>query len=183
MRSGMPSTRARRLCPQAVVISPDYDAFSTVSTSVMEVFRRVTPLGGAGVDGRGVPRRQRCGTPARVAGGDRRVDPGEGRRRAGHHLLGRGGRHGRGGQDREPAGQARRGGRGAAAETTTFLHPLPVEELWGVGEKTAEQLHRLGLRTVADIAHTPMATLQRAIGTAHRAPSCTSWPGARTGGW
>jgi DNA polymerase-4 len=53
-----------------------------------------------------------------------------------------------------------------ASETSTFLHPLPVEELWGVGEKTAEQLHRLGLRTVADVAHTPLATLQRAAGPA-----------------
>jgi DNA polymerase-4 len=51
-------------------------------------------------------------------------------------------------------------------ETTAFLHPLPVEELWGVGEKTAEQLHRLGLLTIGDIAHTPLATVQRAVGAA-----------------
>ena len=47
-----------------------------------------------------------------------------------------------------------------------FLHPLPVGALWGVGEKTEEQLARLGLRTVADIANTPLATLQRALGQA-----------------
>src|SRR4029079_9877294 len=47
---------------------------------------------------------------------------------------------------------------------TTFLHPLAVGELWGVGEKTTELLHRLGLMTVGDIAHTPLATLQRAVG-------------------
>jgi DNA polymerase-4 len=41
-----------------------------------------------------------------------------------------------------------------------------VQELWGVGERTAEQLHRLGLMTVGDIAHTPAATLQRALGPA-----------------
>ena len=40
----MPGTRARRLCPQAVVVSPDYDDFTTVSRAVMETFRRVTPL-------------------------------------------------------------------------------------------------------------------------------------------
>ena len=45
---------------------------------------------------------------------------------------------------------------------TAFLHPLDVGELWGVGEKTAEQLHRLGLITVGDVAHTPLPTLQRA---------------------
>jgi len=47
-----------------------------------------------------------------------------------------------------------------------FLHPLPVGALWGVGEKTEETLHRLGLRTVADIAHTPLKTLERALGPA-----------------
>jgi DNA polymerase-4 len=43
---------------------------------------------------------------------------------------------------------------------------LAVEELWGVGEKTADQLHRLGLKTVGDLAHTPATTLQRALGPA-----------------
>jgi DNA polymerase-4 len=46
----------------------------------------------------------------------------------------------------------------------TFLHPLPVNEIWGVGPKTNEELQRLGLRTVADIAHTPIETLKRALG-------------------
>ena len=44
VRSAMPMTRARRLCPQAVVVAPDFDTFATVSASVMETFRRVTPL-------------------------------------------------------------------------------------------------------------------------------------------
>ena len=38
------STRARRVCPQAVVLQPDYDLFTAVSSSVMEMFRQVTPL-------------------------------------------------------------------------------------------------------------------------------------------
>jgi DNA polymerase-4 len=49
---------------------------------------------------------------------------------------------------------------------TTFLHPLDVGELWGVGEKTAALLHRLGLMTIGDLAHTAPATLQRAVGPA-----------------
>ena len=48
-----------------------------------------------------------------------------------------------------------------------FLHALPVSALWGVGERTGEVLARLGLRTVADIAHTPLATLQHELGDAH----------------
>ncbi len=47
---------------------------------------------------------------------------------------------------------------------TSFLHPLDVGELWGVGEKTQAMLHRLGLVTVGDVAHTPLRTLQRAVG-------------------
>jgi DNA polymerase-4 len=49
-------------------------------------------------------------------------------------------------------------------EVTAFLHPLDVGELWGVGEKTRAMLHRLGLITVGDVAHTPLRTLQRAVG-------------------
>jgi DNA polymerase-4 len=44
VRSGMPMTRARRMCHGAEVIPPDFDTFTTVSASVMETFRRVTPL-------------------------------------------------------------------------------------------------------------------------------------------
>ena len=51
-------------------------------------------------------------------------------------------------------------------QVTRFLHPLDVGELYGVGEKTRDQLNRLGLRTVGDVAHTPLTTLQRGIGVA-----------------
>src|SRR5689334_7115862 len=40
VHSAMPMTRARRMCPQAVVLSPDYTDFETVSSSVMEIFRQ-----------------------------------------------------------------------------------------------------------------------------------------------
>jgi DNA polymerase-4 len=52
------------------------------------------------------------------------------------------------------------------AGTLDFLHALPVSALWGVGERTGEALARLGLRTVADIAHAPLATLQHELGVA-----------------
>jgi len=47
-----------------------------------------------------------------------------------------------------------------------YLHALPASALWGVGERTGETLARLGLHTVADIAHTPLATLQHELGAA-----------------
>jgi DNA polymerase-4 len=49
-------------------------------------------------------------------------------------------------------------------QATAFLHPLAVDELWGVGAKTATRLRKLGLRTVGDIAHTHVSILQRALG-------------------
>jgi DNA polymerase-4 len=47
-----------------------------------------------------------------------------------------------------------------------FLHPLPVDALWGAGQATIEVLHRYGLRTVGDVAATPRPTLERALGPA-----------------
>ena len=51
-------------------------------------------------------------------------------------------------------------------EELDFLHPLPVQALWGVGPKTLEKLHRLGVRTVADLAALDEGTAQRALGNA-----------------
>src|SRR5439155_15363949 len=48
-----------------------------------------------------------------------------------------------------------------------FVHPLPVGALWGVGEKTAETLQRLGIRTVGELARTPEAILDRVLGEGH----------------
>ena len=45
VRSGIPMTRARRLCPEAQVLAPDYELYSAVSRSVLEIFRQVTPVG------------------------------------------------------------------------------------------------------------------------------------------
>jgi DNA polymerase-4 len=53
-----------------------------------------------------------------------------------------------------------------AAHTLSFLHPLPVGALWGVGAVTEEALIRRGLRTIGDIATTPLAAMQRAVGEA-----------------
>ena len=162
-RSGMPMARARRLCPEAVV-RPRLPTFSPVSTSVMENFRRVTPpvealsLDEAFLDVAG--RVRRLGSPSAIAEHSGPASPTS-----------------RGSPARSgwPAtvGVAKLASRLAKPdgvlvvppqETTAFLHPLAVGELWGVGEKTTELLNRLGLMTVGDIAHTPLSTLQRAVG-------------------
>jgi DNA polymerase-4 len=53
-----------------------------------------------------------------------------------------------------------------ADRVLAFLHPLPVTALWGVGERTADSLRRLGVRTIGNLAATPADTLRRAVGAA-----------------
>jgi DNA polymerase IV len=164
--SAMPMTRARRLCPQAAIIAPDFASFTAVSSAVMEIFRSVTPvvealsLDEAFLDVSGAGRR--IGPPLAVAEHLRArvfdeqaitcsvgVAPTK-------HLA------------KVASRRAKPDGVVVVprAGVTAFLHPLPVEELWGVGEKTATALHRLGLSTVGDLAHTALPTLRRALGPA-----------------
>ena len=166
VRSAMPMTRARRACPAAVVVPPDYDTFSAVSSSVMETFRQVTPLvqvlslDEAFLDVSGSLRR--FGSPYAIAEHLRARIHDEQRITCSVGVA-------------STLGTAKLASRRAKPDgvvvvppeqVTTFLHPLGVEELWGVGEKTAAMLHRLGLMTVGDVAHTPLPTLQRAVGPA-----------------
>jgi DNA polymerase-4 len=51
-----------------------------------------------------------------------------------------------------------------AEQTVAYLHSLPVNALWGVGAKTADVLARLGIRTVADVAATPVSSLKKILG-------------------
>lgn len=162
--SGMPMGRARRLCPQAVVLPPDAELYSRISGAVMHLFAQVTPLvepislDEAFLDVSGV-----APTPGQAVA-------------LGHQL-----------RDAVADEQMITCSVGIAPvkfvaklasthakpdglllverhETLDFLHPLPVEALWGVGETTKEKLHRLGLRTVGDVAHLPERTLVRALG-------------------
>lgn len=170
VRSAMPMTRARRLCPNAVVVSPTYETFEVVSRSVMENFRQITPLvevlslDEAFLDVSGSVRR--LGSPYAIA---------ELLRARIHDEQGITCSVGMAATVAVAKLASRRAKPDGIVvvppwEVTTFLHPLDVGELWGVGERTTELLHRLGLRTVGDVAHTPLATLQRAVG-GHRATS------------
>ncbi len=162
--SAMPMTRARRLSPDAVVLPPDFETFAAVSSSVMENFRRVTPLvetlslDEAFLDVSGSVRR--LGAPYSIAESLRARIFDEQRITCSVGVAG-------------TVAVAKLASRHAKPDgvvvvpphtVTSFLHPLDVGALWGVGEKTAQMLNRLGLATVGDIAHTPLATLQRAVG-------------------
>jgi len=166
VRSAMPMSRARRACPQAVVVAPDYDTFSTVSSSVMENFRQVTPLvevmslDEAFLDVRAAGRS--LGSALEIAETLRaRVYDEQG-------ITCSVGIAGSVSVAKLASRRAKPDGVVVVPpeEVTSFLHPLDVGELYGVGEKTRDLLHRLGLVTVGDVAHTPLRTLQRAVGTA-----------------
>jgi DNA polymerase-4 len=166
VHAAMPMSRARRLCPDATILPPDFEAYQAASRGVMAVFADITPLveplslDEAFLDVSGATRR--LGAPARIG-----------------ELI----------RDRVSDEQGITCSVGVAASkfvaklassmakpdglivvppegVVSFLHPLPVGALWGVGDKTEETLHRLGLRTVADIAHIPRDTLLRALGQA-----------------
>ncbi len=166
VHSALPMTRARRMCPEAVVLAPDYADFEEVSSSVMEIFRQVTPvveavsMDEAFLDVSGSTRR--LGSPWQIAEHIRARVADEQRITCSVGVAG-------------SVSVAKLASRRAKPDgvvvvpprqVTRFLHPLDVGELYGVGEKTREQLHRLGLRTVGDVAHTPLATLQRGLGGA-----------------
>jgi DNA polymerase-4 len=166
VRSAMPMTRARRLCPGLVVVRPDHEVFPVVSTAVMEIFREVTPLvevvslDEAFLDVSGSVRR--LGSPYAIAERLRaRVHDEQG-------ITCSVGIAARVAVAKLASRRAKPDGVVVVppSEVTRFLHPLDVGELWGVGERTAELLHRLGLVTVGDVAHTPLATLRRAVGPA-----------------
>jgi DNA polymerase-4 len=164
VRSAMPMTRARRLCPNAVVVAPGYETFEVVSRSVMETFRQVTPLvevlslDEAFLDVSGSVRR--LGSPYSIASLLRaRIHDEQG-------ITCSVGMAATVAVAKLASRRAKPDGVIVVppSEVTTFLHPLDVGELWGVGERTADLLHRLGLRTVGDVAHAPLTTLQRAVG-------------------
>ncbi len=164
--SAMPMSRARRLCPQAVVLAPEHELYSRISAGVMETFRSVTPvveplsLDEAFLDVSGAVRR--LGSPAAI---------GQALRDAVHDEQGITCSVGVAPSKfvaKLASNLAKPDGMVVVPrdEVVPFVQQLPVAALWGVGDKTEEALVRLGLRTVADIAHTPLATLVRGLGEA-----------------
>jgi len=166
IRAAMPVGRAKRMAPHAVFVTPDHQRYSEVSAKVMEIFDSFTPLvepislDEAFLDVTGA--RKLLGTGREIAVEIRRqVEASEGitcsvgiapskfiAKLASGHC--------------KPNGILEI----PADRILNFLHPLPVNAIWGVGPKTAETLERLGLRTVSDIANLPRATLIRALGQA-----------------
>jgi DNA polymerase-4 len=166
VRTAMGGGQARRLCPQAVVVSPRMSAYSDASRAVFAIFEQTTPLveglsiDEAFLDVRGL--RRISGPPIEIAARLRR----EVRERVGLPIT---------------VGVARtkflaKVASGVAkpdglllvppAGELAFLHPLPVERLWGVGPVTAEKLRRRGITTVGQVARLAETALVSMVGRA-----------------
>jgi DNA polymerase-4 len=166
IRTAMSVARARRLCPRAIVVAPRFSAYVEASKAVYRVFDDTTPLveglsiDEAFLDVRGF--RRLSGTPTEMAERLRA----EVRERVGLPIT---------------VGIARtkflaKVASGVAKpdgllvvppeDELAFLHPLPVERLWGVGPATAERLHRLGITTVGQVAHLGEGALVSLVGRA-----------------
>ena len=166
IRSAMPMGQALRLCPSLVVLPPDRAAYSAASEVVMRILRDVTPvveplsLDEAFLDVAGAQRL--LGRPSDIAARIRaRVQDELG-------LTCSVGVAPTKFVAKLASARCKPDGLFVvpAAGVLDFLHPLPATALWGVGARTAESLHRIGIRTVGDLAATPRDTLRRAVGAA-----------------
>jgi len=166
VHSGMPTGEARRLCPGGVFIEGDPEKYRSISLYLLELYKRLTPavepfsideafldLGGtaygasrtaAELAGRTVQRwvAERLGLSASVGIGPNKLIA------------------------KMAAGVAKPQGLTYLDEDAFRRRwwPLPVAELWGIGEQTAAALGRLGIATVGDLAHAPEARLAGAFG-------------------
>ncbi len=177
VRSAMPSVRARQLCPHAVFVDGHYSRYSELSGQLLEVLRTATPLvepiglDEAFLDVTGARRLQ---GPPEVIAHRLRADVaarlsldcsiGVGRSKLVAKLASRAAKP-------RASRSGTRPGRGVVVvppdQELAFLHPLPVEALWGVGPATTARLHALGVRTVGELAALPEQTVLRRLGRSH----------------
>jgi DNA polymerase-4 len=166
VHAAMPMSRARRLCPKAIVIAPDFAAYSASSAGVFEIFRSITPLvqglslDEAFLDVAGAARQ--WGTPLQIGETIRaRVYDEQGITCsvgvAPTKFLAK-----LASTRSKPDGLLVVPRDGIQA----FLDPLPVAALWGVGDKTETALHQLGLTTIGELARAPVATVTKVLGPA-----------------
>jgi len=164
IRAAMPIYKAKALAPQAIFVAPDHAKYSQVSEQIMKIFDDITPLveplslDEAFLDVTGAQRL--LGSARKIADSIReRVSREQGitcsvgiahnkfiAKIASAHC--------------KPNGVLEIN----PDKVLEFLHPLEVDQIWGVGPKTNQQLAKLGLKKVGDIASTPRQTLIRALG-------------------
>jgi DNA polymerase-4 len=166
IHSAMPMVRARRMCPDLVIVPHRFDVYRDVSAQVMQIFRAYTPLveplsldeafldvgGAVRLFGDPVTIAQRIRTDVRDQV-DLAVSIGVAPTKFLAKLC---------------SGKAKPDGllHLRAGEVDGYLRPLPVNDLWGAGPKTVERLHEYGFRTIGQLADTDERTLVRVAGEA-----------------
>jgi DNA polymerase IV len=177
VRSALPSVTAKRLCPQAVFLPGDHALYAEVSADVNRIFTSITPLveplsldeafldvsGGLRLHGEGpviartIRKRVWDELQLRCSVG---VAPNKFLAKLASVAA-------------KPvaAADAVHDGKGVVevqpGRELEFLHPLPVQALWGVGPATLQRLRGLGVKTVADLADLEESTLIACVGAAH----------------
>jgi DNA polymerase-4 len=163
IRSGMGGAQARRLCPQALVVASSWQAYVDASQAVFAVLERHAPV----VERLGIEEAfldVGAHPPAPVREIAERLRR-EVREQAGLPITVGAGR------TKIVAKMASRAAKPdgllvvPAEAERAFLDPLAVEELWGIGHKTARKLHDSGLRTVGQLARCSEAALVEILGT------------------
>ena len=166
VRGAMGGGLARRLCPHAIVVQPRISAYSEASKAVFEVFKDTTPL----VEGLSIDEafldvgglKRIAGTPTEIAIRLRQrvlqevglpITVGVARTKFLAKVAS---------AVAKPNGLLVVPPDGELA----FLHPLPVERLWGVGKVTASKLHDRGITLVGEVARLPETTLVKMLGPA-----------------
>ncbi len=167
VHSAMPMARARRACPEGVFLAPRFDRYGEKSREVMAILRSFTPLvepiasDEAFLDVSGSSRLHGAGPDCAVAIRRRvRADTGLAASVgvATTKLLAK-----LASEDAKPDGVVVV----APGTELDFLHPLPVERLWGVGPATRRRLAALGVRTVGDLAGLSEEAVVSALGNSH----------------
>ena len=164
VRTPMGGRAARELCPDLIVVRPDFEAYQKASKAVFEIFRRTTPIvQGVSIDeafldvgGLG----QIDASPVEIAARLRRevsdevglpITVGVARTPFLAKVASRVAKPD-GLLEVPPDGEA------------SFLHPLDVSMLWGVGDKTAQRLREYGLHTAGQLAELPESVLVGLLG-------------------
>ena len=176
VHSAMASAQAKRLCPNAVFLAGDHDYYRTLSTQIMDIMARFTPLieplsldeafldvtSGRRLFGSGhdIARQMRQTIYDEV---NLWCSAGVATNKFLAKLAS---------EQAKPTASRQGPIPGAGVfvvepgRELAFLHPLPARALWGVGPATMAKLERLGISTVADIAAMPVETLIAAVGKA-----------------
>lgn len=175
VKSAMPMVIAARMCPSAVIIEPRHKLYYEVSAQLMDIFGSITDLveplsvDEAFLDVGGAIRR--LGSPRAI---------GEIVRRRVQTELGITASVGIAASKfvaKIASTRCKPDGLLLIEpdQTVPYLHSLPVNALWGVGAKTGEVLARMGIRTVADVAATPLASLKKSLGASGEHVYRLSW--------